>query len=123
MPSIKVNGVSYTPLTIVKNTENTEKTSMIEFITDTISGTLTYQVQNNVCYVTVCPIKNSEVISDIEVCELPMSNIEVNLPLISNTGGDYVGMFWMNANGTKLMARFFTANTNGYATFAYPINE
>lgn len=100
-----------------------DKTSITSFTTSTISGTLTSQVKNGVAYITVCPIKNSEIVSDIEVCELPISNIEVNLPLISNTGGEYVGMFWMNADSGKLMARFFKASANGYATFSYPVKE
>lgn len=97
-------------------------TTLTSFITSTISGNLYYKVTNGICYVSICPLQNTVVATDIDVCSLPKPLFSINQALVSNTSGTNIGLVWMNPD-TILKARFFTDNIVGYATFSYPVAE
>lgn len=105
---------------VSNNITDIPTTTITSFASSTITGNLYYRVANGICYVSVCPLQNTAIATDIDVCQLPKPIFPLNSNLASNTNGNNIGIVWMNPD-TTLKARFFVANTVGYTTFSYPV--
>lgn len=93
------------------------------------SGSLRYEVKNGVCYVYITDLNTEATFKDDSMnsilMPMPSSGL-VSSPIVNETTGATVGLFYINSDYFGLMprCRIFTSPPHkGYTTLSYPVAE
>ena len=97
-------------------------TNITTYDTPTVSGTVSYQVKNGICYVFVNNIVSSTTGNDVTLkTGLPKPKCTVATSAFYDMQGNISSMIFVTTGGT-LKGHFFNT-TSGWGSFSYPVAE
>ena len=104
--------------------EDIPLTSISSFYTTSVTGTISYEVKNGVCYVNISDVANTSVGMNFPLMLniLPKPKKLTATTCVQGTTGITTGMVYMNVVG-ELFAHFYVENKGGYGSFSYPVAE
>ena len=109
------------------NTSNIAKTTLSLNSTTAFSeGTITYNVTNGVCDLTLAGITNSLCSAfQLSTISFPTpKNDLITIPIVNDTNGEIVGMFYIDANYNSIpTCHIYKTSSRGFCTISYTVAE
>ena len=105
-----------------------EKTTLAIGSTTAFSeGAITYNVTNGICDLTLAGITNTTCsafqLSTTSSLPIPKNGL-VTIPIVNDTNGEIVGMFYIDANYNSLpTCHIYKTNSRGFCTISYAVSE
>ena len=87
-----------------------------------VSGAVTYEVKNGICYISGHNLRSSIMSRGIILQNLPKTTAIRISPIVNDTNGENVGFAFIDADSTILTAHFFKDGF-GYFSISYPVAE